>query len=157
MGSMFLWTEDVGLVSFGSAAWWIGDDESSAKLLVSEASNTCDSLADIADGSYEGAAFMVSLGGWTSPGPGRIDWDSSDPFITASAYVQVDGTGTGRPMTGSASWFDVMGLEPGGILFYMLNIDEADDPSRGAEGSGDACYCTGLEEFTFPVSAPPLE
>ena len=139
-------------VFFTSGAWWMSADLENVILVVSEDANTCDVLSSLSGGSYADAAFQVSLSGWTDYEPGLITMGGADPSLRAGAYVVIDGSGVDFGMAGADSTFTVGYLEPGEVLEFSLNIDASDsDPSRGVEGSGTACYCPGLDGFSFPV------
>ena len=162
-GTMFDWTSDLGVISFGSGAWWLGDEGDNMTLVVSEASNTCDIISQLADGTYSDAAFMVNLVGWSGPATGTFDMDSTDPILNATAYIELDDSGAGIGLGGDESWMIIGVIEPGGMLEYTVNLDEDFDVSRGAEGSGNACYCTAAEGLSFPLGGgigdegPPLD
>jgi hypothetical protein len=128
----------------------MSEDMENLVLLVSEADNTCDAVSSLADGSYTDAAFLVSLVGWSDYGPGTIDIGGEDPALMAGAYVIFGGEAVGLSLMGDDTYMTVMYLEPGDTFEFHVNIDDT-DPSRGAEGSGSACYCEGLAGFAFPL------
>ena len=135
--------------------WWLGDDGDNMTLVVSEASNTCDIVSQLAAGTYGEAAFMVNLVGWSDPTTGTFDMDSTDPILNATAYIDLEGSGAGIGLGGDESWMTIGVIEPGGMLEYTVNLDEDFDVSRGAEGSGNACYCTAAEGLSFPLGGGP--
>ena len=75
---MFDWTSDLGVISFGSGAWWLGDEGDNMTLVVSEASNTRDIISQPAD-VLPDAAFMVNLYYQTRDRDVRHGQHRSDP------------------------------------------------------------------------------
>ena len=53
-------------------------------------------------------------------------------------------------LMGDGTYITITYIEPGDMMEFHVNIDDT-DPSRGAEGSGSACYCEGLAGFSFPL------
>jgi hypothetical protein len=107
-------------------------------------------VSSLADGSYTDPAFLVTLAGWSDYGPGTIDIDGEDPSLRAEAYVIFGDEAVGLGLAGDGTYITVTYLEPGDMFDFNVNIDDT-DPSRGAEGSGTACYCEGLAGFAFPL------
>ena len=128
-------------------------------LVVSEAENTCAILEDISAGTYSGAAFQVLISDWGSYGPGSISIDTLDsgtieagdgePDMLAYAYVLFDGEGASFPLDGEGGEMIVNYIELGNNFEGRVNLDTF-DPSQGAEGNFNACYCEAMSSFDMP-------
>ena len=80
---------------------------------------------------------------------GTIEAGDGEPDMLAYAYVLFDGEGASFPLDGEGGEMIVNYIELGNNFEGRVNLDTF-DPSQGAEGNFNACYCEAMSSFDMP-------